>query len=102
MSKGRTKIKPIEFLCMENIHLEGIYQCIKDASPKLADKIMIDWGCTTCSIVDEDIYLDFSFERYEGKDLYRLMKCWEILYNQKHAGHENKNQHEEEVIFFKM
>ena len=72
-SKGRTKIQPIEFLCMENIHLEGIYQCIKDASPKLADKIMIDWGCTTCSIEDEDIYLDFSFERYEGKDLYRLM-----------------------------
>ena len=99
--KGRTKIKPIEFLCIENTNIEHIYQCIKDASPKLSDKIITDWGCESCSIVDEDIYMNFSQEKYEGKDLYTLIRCWEITYNRRHAGHENKNHKEGEVLFFK-
>ena len=97
-SKGRAKIQPIEFLCMENTNLRAIYQSLKDASPKLSEKILNDWG----SIVDKDIYLDFSHDsRYEGKDLYRLLECWEVNYNRKHAGHENKNHKEAEVLFFR-
>ena len=101
-SKGRTKIKPVEFLCIKNTNLRVICQFLEDASPKLSDKIMNDWGCATCSIVDKDIYLDFSHDsRCEGKDLYRLLKCWEDIYNRKHAGHENRNHMEAEVLLFR-
>ena len=110
--KGRTKIKPIEFLGYDEEYINSLsfktvmkfyFNKLFNSATFLEDKFLTTWDCTVCCETNaSNLFVDFSDPRAQGKDVNYLFSFWDKSVNEEHSEHFNFNDVNKNasVLFF--
>ena len=97
--KGRTKIKPVEFLGYDEEHINSLsfkdvmklyFNELFNSASFLEDKFLTTWDCTVCYESNaSNLFVDFTDPRAREKDLNYLFSFWDKTFDEKHSEHIN-------------
>ena len=82
----------------EQTSFDDIFASIKEKCPHAYDKVLDDWGCTTCASAKQ-LVLECSDIRAKGVDVHIFLNSFEENHMRRHAGHESFNHKNAEVFF---